>query len=123
MKALLALLAVLVLTFAPARYAQATSSLGFAAEGYSVDLEIGYVDRYVIASVGFSEPGHPAYRGVPRHRVRVVEFDPEQKRLVLRYTASDEAPGVPSFELVMIQSQATLVVDGRRIVSVANWEM
>lgn len=123
MKPLLALLAALVLAFAPARLAQATSTLQFNGGGYSVDLEIGYDERPVVSTVRIGQPGDKGYRRVPRQQVRVEEFDTQRKRLTLHYAASDAAPGIPSFELVMTEIEATLVVEGRRIVSKANWAM
>jgi hypothetical protein len=122
MKSLLALLATLVLAFAPARLAHATSSLLFDGDGYSLNLEIGYDKRPVIGSVFIYQPGDKG-RLVPRQRVRVEEFDTQRKRLKLHYTATDEAPGIPSFTLVMTGTEATLMVEGRRIVSEANWAM
>lgn len=123
MKSLLALLATLVLAFAPARLAHATSSLLFDADGYSVNLEIGYDKRPVIGSVVIRQPGDKDDRLVPRQRVRVEEFDTQRKRLKLHYTATDEAPGIPSFTLVMTETEAVLTLEGRRIVSKANWHM
>lgn len=122
MKSVLALLATLVLAFAPARLAHATSSLGFSGGGYSLNLEIGYDKRPVIASVFLDQPGDKG-QFVPRQRVRVEEFDTQRRRLKLHYTATDKAPGIPSFTLVMTETQATLTLGGRRIVSKANWEM
>lgn len=122
MKSLLALLATLVLAFAPARLAHATSSLLFDGDGYSLNLEIGYDKRPVIGSVFIYQSGDKG-RLVPRQQVRVEEFDTQRKRLKLHYTATDEAPGIPSFTLVMTGTEATLMVDGRRIVSEANWAM
>ncbi len=122
MKSLLALLVTLVLAFAPARLAHATSSLLFDGDGYSLNLEIGYDKRPVIGSVFIYQPGDKG-QVVPRQRVRVEEFDTQRKRLKLRYTATDEAPGIPSFTLVMTASEAVLTLEGRRIVSKANWHM
>ena len=123
MKPLFALLAALVLAFAPARLAQATSTLQFNGGGYSVDLEIGDDDGPVISTVRIGQPGDKGYRRVPRQQVRVEEFDTQRKRLKLHYTATDQAPGIPSFTLVMTETEATLSLDGRRIVSEADWFM
>lgn len=122
MKSLLALLAASVLAFAPARLAHATSSLRFEGGGYSLNLEIGYDKRPVIGSVFIYQPGDKG-QAAPRQRVRVEEFDTQRKRLKLHYTATDKAPGIPSFTLVMNETEATLTVRGRRIVSKANWQM
>lgn len=123
MKPLLALFAALVLAFAPTRSAHATSTLQFNGEGYSVDLEIGDDERPVISTVRIGQPGDKDYRSVPRQQVRVKEFDTQRKRLELHYTATDQAPGIPSFTLVMTATEATLTLEGRRIVSKASWEM
>jgi hypothetical protein len=100
--------------------AQATSSLSFNGEGYSLGLEIGTTDRPVIASIDFLAPGiRPSV--VLRTGLLVKTFDVKRRELLLVYNGSD--PRVPPFILSVHTDKAILEIDGKRLQSKFSWEM
>ncbi len=99
----------------------ATTSLMFSAEDYSVDLEIGHVDKAVVASVKFYGP--QAQQGIllPYKDWKVEVFDTKRKVLLLRHRGGHSA--APAFVLSVQGNRTVLTIGKRRMHSSANWEM
>lgn len=97
----------------------ATTALTFEADDYWVELEIGYDEAPVVASIRVHLPGDNA--GVLLHADEfwVDVFDPSQQKLVLRYTG--EHSKLSAFTLTVQDNVATLIYDRHTIVSSFNW--
>ena len=100
--------------------AHATSSLWFEGDGYWLDMEIGFTDRPVVASVNFHAPGDS--QGVLlRDNFNVASFDTDSEDLVIEYAGSD--PRVPPFTLVVHGEKAVLRIGDAIIESGFDWYM
>ena len=100
--------------------AQATSSLSFNGGGYFLNMEIGHVERPVIASITVHRPGDS--KGVVLRGNFVAEiFDTTAKQMRVTYKGGD--PRVPPFTLVVEGEAATLTIDGKNIRSAFSWFM
>ncbi len=97
----------------------ATSSLSFQGDGYRLYFEIGHDDAEAVASIKFFAPGDRT--GVMlREDLGVQAFDVAARSLVVSYAGSARAS---AFRLTVRGEEATLEVDGRRVVSSFSWEM
>jgi len=111
---LLAALGLLVATSAAA-----TSSLSFEGGGYWIDLEIGDDAAPVVAAVRFHAPGDSEGVVLPRDEWRVLRFDVDGRRLVLKHAPGRS--GVASFTLSVRGADAVLAIDDRAIQSPFAW--
>ncbi len=101
-------------------FAYATSSLSFEGGGYWLDMEIGYTDRPVVASVNFHAPGD-SQGVVLRDNFKVTSFDNDRKDLIIEYAGVD--PRVEPFTLVVHGEKAILQIGRLRIESAFDWLM
>lgn len=100
--------------------ASATSSLSFSAQGYWVDMEIGRLERPVVASLHSHAPGDRD--GVSlRGNFTVEVFDVDRKRLTIRYAGGD--PRVRPFTLMVTGDNAVLSIGDERITTSFDWFM
>ena len=100
--------------------AQATSSLSFDGGDYLLNMEIGHVERPVIASITVHRPGDS--KGVVLRGNFVAEvFDTNTRQMRVIYKGGD--PRVPPFTLVVKGEAATLSIDGKTIRSAFSWFM
>ena len=109
-------LAVAALALCISLSAHATSSLSFWGDGYWLDFEIGH-DR--AASIKFFAPGDRT-GVVLRENLGVEVFDVAARSLVVSCKGNTQ---VPAFRLTVRGEEATLEVDGKRVVSKFSWEM
>lgn len=118
MKFLMRLLPLIVTIMVLCSAAHATSSLSFQGGGYWLDLEIGYTDHPVVASIKFHKPGDT--QGVVlRGNFKVEAFHPDRKQLILLYSGGDSR--VAPFKLTALGERATLEAAGASIDSTFSW--
>ncbi len=103
--------------------ALATSSVSFEAQGYLVDIVVGYDARPVVAGLSIATPGSFRRVEIPMQNLKIEAFDTAQKVLLLRFTNPGDAKLPKSFSLTVRNDAGALQWEGKSITGRFSWGM
>lgn len=97
--------------------ALATNSVSFEAQGYLLDIVVGYDKRPTVAGVSIATPASATGIGIPMQYLKIEVFDPAQKVLLLRFTNPGDAKLPNNFTLTVKSDAGVLTFDGGKSIA------
>jgi hypothetical protein len=91
--------------------ALATSSVSFEAQGYLVDIVVGYDKQPTVAGLSLATPASAVGIGIPMQYLKIEMFDPKQKVLLLRFTNPGDSKLPKNFTLTVKNDAGVLTFD------------
>jgi len=102
---------------------QATESLFFNGDDYTIQILVGYTDDPVVAQVRFTSPGAKEAVALPREALQVEKFNMKKEILTMRFSNKNNSDLPGSFSLSVKNSKAVLSIGGKEIKGEFNWEI
>ena len=115
-----------IVTIAACGSALATNSVSFEAQGYLLDIVVGYSTRPIVAGLSIAVPGNAGNTGsvaIPLKHLKIEVFDTEQKLLVLRFTNPGDPKLPNNFSLTVKNDAGILQFEGKSIAGRFAWGM
>lgn len=103
--------------------AHATSSLSFEADGYLIDIVVGYSSKPVVSKLNIVRPGGKEPEALPMQMVVVEIFDAQQKVLVLDFKNPGNSGLPESFRLTVRHDVGILKMGEKSLAGSFSWGM